>query len=47
MDRSHPNQPHWEAGNVKIDPLTGEVRFNNYGRPALQNEGKAKYYYYE
>jgi hypothetical protein len=37
MDRSHPGQSHWEAGRVKIDPLTGGVRMNNYGRPALTN----------
>lgn len=38
MDRSHPGQAHWEAGRVKVDPLTGEVRYNNYGRPALTND---------
>ena len=38
MDRSHPGQPHWEAGSVKTDPLTGAVRENNYGRPALTND---------
>lgn len=38
MDRSHQGQPHWEAGRVKTDPLTGVVRENNYGRPALTNE---------
>lgn len=38
MDRSHPGQPHWEAGRVKTDPRTGEVRYNNYGRPALTND---------
>jgi hypothetical protein len=38
MDRSHPGQAHWEAGRVKIDPRTGAVRENNYGRPALTND---------
>ncbi len=37
MDRSHPGESHWEAGSVKRDPLTGEIRQNNYGRPALTN----------
>ncbi len=37
MDRSHPDQAHWEAGPVKIDPITGAVRENNYGRPTLTN----------
>lgn len=37
MDRSHVDQPHWEAGRVKTDPLTGAARENNYGRPALTN----------
>lgn len=34
MDRSHPNQPHWEAGKVKTD-TNGNVRTNKYGRPKL------------
>jgi hypothetical protein len=38
LDRSHLGQSHWEAGPVKIDPLTGAVRQNNYGRPALAND---------
>ena len=38
MDRSHPGQAHWEAGQVKIDKATGAVRENNYGRPALMND---------
>ncbi|MBC3863703.1 RHS repeat-associated core domain-containing protein [Undibacterium jejuense] len=38
MDRSHPDQSHWEAGRVKTDPLTGAIRENNYGRPALKND---------
>ncbi|MCO7218178.1 RHS repeat-associated core domain-containing protein, partial [Halomonas sp. OfavH-34-E] len=37
MDRSHPGQGHWEAGAVKTDPLTGEIRLNDYGRPKLTN----------
>jgi hypothetical protein len=41
-DHSHPNQSHWEAGRVKTDPLTGDVRINSYGRPGLSNIGKAK-----
>jgi hypothetical protein len=43
LDRSHPGQPHWEAGKVRVDgegnPLT-----NNYGRPKLQSD-KAKVVY--
>ncbi len=38
LDRSHPGQEHWEAGTVKTDPLTGEVRMNDYGRPKLIND---------
>ncbi len=38
MDNSHPGQGHWEAGTVKTDPVTGEIRMNNYGRPKLQND---------
>lgn len=38
MDESHPGQGHWEAGGVKTDPQTGEVRNNDYGRPKLKND---------
>ena len=38
MDRSHPGQGHWEAGPVKTDPLSGQVRTNQYGRPKLTND---------
>ena len=38
MDKSHPGQPHWEAGRVKIDKETGSVRMNNHGRPTLTND---------
>lgn len=38
MDRSHKEQPHWEAGKVKTD--NGKIRTNNYGRPKLQNDKK-------
>lgn len=41
MDRSHLDQPHWEAGRVKTDPLTGDVIYTKYGRPKLNN-GKSK-----
>ncbi|WP_234472157.1 hypothetical protein [Pantoea agglomerans] len=44
MDVSHPEQPHWEAGNVKIDPRTGDIRMNDYGRPKIANP-KSKAYY--
>lgn len=37
LDRSHPGQGHFEAGPVKVDPLTGEIRRNRHGRPQLQN----------
>jgi len=44
LDRSHPGQGHWEAGTVKTDPRTGEIRFNDYGRPKLKsNKSKADY----
>lgn len=38
MDSSHPGESHWEAGTVKTDPLTGETRMNQYGRPKLTND---------
>jgi RHS repeat-associated protein len=38
MDRSHPGESHWEAGKLKIDQRSGEIRENNYGRPKLQND---------
>ncbi len=38
LDRSHMGQSHWEAGRVKIDPLTGQVRNNDYGFPRLTND---------
>ena len=37
MDRSHPGQGHWEAGDVKTDARTGEARMNDYGRAKLKN----------
>jgi RHS repeat-associated protein len=44
LDRSHPNQGHWEAGTVKTDPMTGEIRINDYGRPKLvNNKSKVDY----
>jgi len=44
LDSSHPGQGHWEAGNVKTDPVSGEVRNNQYGRPKLTNDkSKADY----
>lgn len=41
MDRSHPGQGHWEVGPVKTDPVSGQIRMNQYGRPKLTN-GKSK-----
>ncbi|MBM9575788.1 RHS repeat-associated core domain-containing protein, partial [Leptospira sp. 201903070] len=38
MDRSHPNEKHWEAGKVKTDDLSGKIRYNNHGRPQLTND---------
>lgn len=38
MDSSHPGENHWEAGTVKTDPATGEVRMNDHGRPKLTND---------
>jgi hypothetical protein len=37
-DASHPGEKHWEAGTVKTDPRTGEVRKTNYGRPKIGND---------
>ena len=44
MDRSHEGSPHFEAGKVKTDPRTGETRYNDYGRPKLQNDKSKSYY---
>jgi hypothetical protein len=46
MDRSHEGEPHWEAGSVKTDRDTGEIQYNNYGRPKLKND-KSKVDYNE
>jgi RHS repeat-associated protein len=44
MDISHLDDPHWEAGKVKVDPLSGATRMNDYGRPKIANpKGKASY----
>jgi len=44
MDVSHLDEHHWEAGKVKVDPITGEARMNDYGRPKIANpKGKAYY----
>ncbi|MFM2417515.1 MAG: hypothetical protein RL385_2238, partial [Pseudomonadota bacterium] len=37
MDRSHPDQGHWEAGTAKVDDW-GNIRMNDYGRPKLAND---------
>ena len=37
LDSSHPGQPHWEAGKVRVD-ADGNVKTNSYGRPRLNNE---------
>lgn len=37
LDRSHTNQPHWEAGSIKVDPWGGP-QMNNYGRPKLKGD---------
>jgi len=44
MDVSHLDDFHWEAGKVKINPINGEVRLNDYGRPKIANP-KGKVYY--
>ena len=44
MDVRHMEEPNWEAGKVKIDPLSGETRMNDYGRPKIANP-KGKDYY--
>ena len=43
-DRCHEEQPHLEAGRVKVQ--NGQVRYNNYNRPKLENT-KSKAYYDE
>ena len=43
MDRSHQEEPHWEAGSVKIDNWNNP-QYNQYGRPKL-NSDKSKTYY--
>ena len=43
LDRSHTEQPHWEAGSVKRDN-DGNINYNPYGRPRLDNnKGKINY----
>ncbi|KRA61695.1 hypothetical protein ASD79_06155 [Caulobacter sp. Root655] len=37
-DRSHPDQPHVEAGRQKTDPVSGEPQNNRFGAPALTND---------
>ncbi len=44
LDRSHTGQPHWEAGPIKMDPLTGQIRTDRYGTPRLSND-KSSYFY--
>ena len=43
LDRSHIEQPHWEAGNIKKDTW-GNPSFNQYGRTKLRSD-KSKVYY--
>ncbi|WP_197432258.1 RHS repeat-associated core domain-containing protein, partial [Pseudomonas lundensis] len=43
MDVSHPDQPHWEAGKVKLDD-DGNPRMSRHGRPQIRN-GKGKAFY--
>ena len=43
LDRSHKEQPHWEAGSVKKDTW-GNPSFNRYGRTKLKSN-KSKVYY--
>ena len=40
MDRSHPGEPHWEAGTPK-----SAGRVNPYGHYRLENMDKHKVYY--
>jgi RHS repeat-associated protein len=44
LDRGHENEPHWEAGDIKIDPRTGQPRFNQHGSPKMINS-KSKVIY--
>ncbi|WP_233843692.1 RHS repeat-associated core domain-containing protein [Dyella sp. 2HG41-7] len=40
MDRSHQDQPHWEAGKVKTEKKGSEAvpQINRYGRPKLDSD---------
>ena len=42
LDRSHKEQPHWEAGKIKMDKDIPQ--FNKYNRPKLKSD-KSKTYY--
>ena len=42
LDRSHAEQPHWEAGEVKTDK--GQIQMNSYGRPKLKSTKSKEYY---
>ena len=37
MDVNHPDKPHWEAGQVKVDEV-GNPRMSKYGRPSSEME---------
>ena len=43
LDKSHKEQPHWEAGSVKLDNW-GNPQQNSYGRMKLKSD-KSKVYY--
>ena len=43
LDRGHKEQPHWEAGSVKLDNW-GNPQQNSYGRMKLKSD-KSKVYY--
>jgi len=44
LDRSHVGQPHWEAGPIKTDPLTGAMITDRYGVPRLSNSKSSVFY---
>ena len=42
LDRSHKEQPHWEAGKIKI--RENQIQYNSYNRVKLETS-KSKTYY--
>ena len=43
LDRSHAEQPHWEAGDIRKDKQ-GNNKYNRYGWPRLDDRKSKEYY---